>query len=153
MRCIIRFGICGCTSFFHGQFNGRVVVLPDIPEAFEIQEINIPEDGRMDAIRRTRVLFFLDVHRAWPREPIRWNTSLVLCELVPNGTHREKIYMACIPGKQFLYSIHEWNEREVIPFPDDILSAMQDLAAKTFSLKRRKVWIQRMTPEGWLQAT
>ena len=145
---VIRFGICGCTSFFHGQFDGRRVEFAGAPEPLEIREVIIPEGKQCEALRRSRALFFLDVHHAWPRESLRWNVSITLCELVPNGGRTEKLYRVCAPGKALPHRIVGWSECDTIPSAGRILIAMKKLA-DTLRPERQRLWIERMTPVGW----
>ena len=155
MRYTIRLGICACTTFYHGAFEGLRLKLPGLPGVYGIVEVTIPEGrgrGEMsqeEALKKARCHYFLDVHVVAASSPARYDTTLILCELVPNGEGRkEKLYRVCVPGRRYIRRFVEWQDRAHPPSREEIRQAAQKLA-REMREARRPVWLQRMTPSGW----
>ncbi|RJQ14580.1 hypothetical protein C4553_00710 [Candidatus Parcubacteria bacterium] len=125
---ILRVGICGCTSRFHGAFrNCALNVLPKgrigvRPIRFRLVEAVIPEKGdEREALRRLRCHFFLDQHTLVGFK-LPLETTLTRNRLVSNGANRPKFYMANGFGRIGLSQL--WETRRS-PSVRTILDAMQ----------------------------
>lgn len=68
-RYTLKLGICGCTQYFHGKFEGQSFILDLVanqklfePIEFTLKEILVPENVHGYVLRDRLCHFFLDVH-------------------------------------------------------------------------------------------
>lgn len=150
----LRVGICGCSSYYKGRFEGQKLSVP-IPGnrkiTFTVKEFLILKGKkRRNTIRDARCHFFLDLHK----EGKKIHVSVGRNQLISNGLGRtDKLYMAGGIGKEpDFYDVdkiqqRDWKEekpvntRVIIAGIRSILINMEPTDFQT--------WLSKMTPEDW----
>ena len=147
----LRFGICGCSLFYHGEIRDHQIVVNSLkgkhllqPMVFELEEFLISAARQREGLRLLRCHFFLDVHKG-----IRWTgyqVTLKLNILVSNGINRgERLYIGGLslidPAK---YKAREWSGSEPPPITDIVAGATELL--QQFEENKLTRWLSTMSP-------
>lgn len=145
----LRVGICGCSSRYQGKLEGKHISLPvgdgnDDPDLFVLKEVLIPDTrDRRETVRSVRAHFFVDYHTIFRTNEA--DTELHRNQLIPNGKgRREKLYIA---GWFVGWQVKVWRRKSGVR-TSTILNGMERLMS-CMTAEKRRVWLSRMTPEGW----
>lgn len=166
----LRIGICGCTTAYHGQLEGKELcvtkltgVTLDQPVKFTIKEVAIPEHAQNSTQVRSRSHVFVDVHNACTHNQNvrvfirlldyvpRRKGHIKLKRLLTNFWKRpswEIIQRLGLPSWKIRYAfdILGWEQtvRE-LPSPDELIRQMERTLAK-MDANYFYGWLFHLTP-------
>ncbi len=165
----LRIGICSCTNHFHDQLQGQQVRLRQ--RCFQLKEVVIPENQQRQAIKVTRIHFFLDMHRYGrvysttistenqQRETIKlfrrldmhryksfFLVTTTAIELTPNGPSRGKrLYIRSFQweGRGIQTFSASW-DRRTPPTREEIIRGIVEILREKEEIGQLKPWLQRL---------
>lgn len=140
----LRIGICSCSEGYHGQLNGRVVDIPEIPITLSITEVIISKKDERLSIRQNRPHLFLDVHPTMEG----CFTDLTIVNLYPSALGRGDQVFIGFRTKNIPFKETYWKKSEPATI-DEILESIPGILLRR-GVGRFNTWMDRMTPTNWV---
>jgi len=140
---VLRIGICGCTTQYHGKFDKQQFVVNG--HSFQLSEYVIDEKNEDRALMETGCHFFIDQHfyrDSYCNSASTFETTLIKINLVSGKKNRLRFKLS-----KFLdiYKEEEWWSSKLPISVRRILNTIKKIISNLEDLKLKE-WLKYKTP-------